>query len=301
MPGVKIKVPRSPAERQSHVMQLRMRGLSFEAISKQIDCSPQAASKLFRRALERIPKTDVKSLRSIDALRIADLRRRSYQELNGRPDPKFPQDPTKVVLPSIRLKLCLIDSLIKISQHEARLFGMRPPRKLKIMLEPIQKSLSEEQWDQQWDRLTIDEQYNFLRMIDKMEGKDAEPQAYNSDTDRLSTFSGASGAEIIRSEEQEDLKTDGLELDTGMRAADTPAILDISVVSKNPNERLAQRSQFSEIKHSFNSYFPAVSTISQSSKFQPCPKCGRHPNKSEQPIYNNLIPIWHANCHRQIP
>jgi hypothetical protein len=311
MPGVKVKVPRSAAERQSHVMQLRMRGLSFEAISKQIDCSPQAASKLFRRALERIPKADVNSFRSIETLRLADLRRRLYAELNSRPDPRFPGDPTKVVLPSIRRELRLIDSLVKIGQHEAQLFGMRAPKKSKRILEHIQKSSSDEEWSRQWDRLTIDEQIEFSRILDKMEGKDAEPHAYNSDTNGVNTVSEASGAEIIRSEEDEDRKPDEFGLDNGTRRRDAPAGSEMFEVSKTSNKKLGQESPPYKTKSSsavlnesaFNdSYFTTVSSnSSKTSKFQPCPKCGRHPNNSEGPIYNNGIPIWHTNCHPTSP
>lgn len=55
---------------------MRIRGLSFDAIDKQIDSSPQIAFKVYRKALRAIVHAPVHELRRLEAKRIADLRQR---------------------------------------------------------------------------------------------------------------------------------------------------------------------------------------------------------------------------------
>jgi hypothetical protein len=44
--------------------------------------------------------------------------------MNGRPDPKFPDDESKIRKPSPKVMGDLIDSAIRLSRHEAMILGM---------------------------------------------------------------------------------------------------------------------------------------------------------------------------------
>lgn len=85
------------AEHQRQVILLRIRGLAFDAIGRQLGLSKQAAHKLYKRALNRTPKRDVEEMRKLEEERIADLRQRLWSRLAGRPDPN---DPTKTIQPT---------------------------------------------------------------------------------------------------------------------------------------------------------------------------------------------------------
>lgn len=60
------------AERQRQVILLRIRGIAFDAIGKQIGITKQSAYALFKKALKLVPKADVEELRKLEAERIAD-------------------------------------------------------------------------------------------------------------------------------------------------------------------------------------------------------------------------------------
>ena len=80
------------AEHQRQVVLLRIRGIAFDAIGKQLGMTKQSAFALYKKALKLTPKADVEELRKLEAERIADLRQRLWGRLAGRPDPA---DPTK--------------------------------------------------------------------------------------------------------------------------------------------------------------------------------------------------------------
>ena len=54
------------AERQRQVVQLRIRGISFEAIGKQLGFSRHVAFKQYRRPLRLIPAAGVDELRKLE-------------------------------------------------------------------------------------------------------------------------------------------------------------------------------------------------------------------------------------------
>src|SRR5258708_38232215 len=120
-PGASPEVRRRAAERQRQVLLLRIRGLSFDAIGKQLGCSAQIAFKVYRKALKAIVHPAIEELRKLEAERIADLRQRLWSELAGRPDPK---DPQKIIRPDPATVGALIGQAIKLARHEASIFGM---------------------------------------------------------------------------------------------------------------------------------------------------------------------------------
>jgi hypothetical protein len=120
-PGASPEVRQRAAERQRQVLQLKLRGLSFDSIGKQIGCSQQIAFKVYRKALRAIVHPAVDELRKLEAERIADLRQRIWSELAGRPDP---DDPQKIIRPDPATVVALIGQAIKLARHEASIFGM---------------------------------------------------------------------------------------------------------------------------------------------------------------------------------
>lgn len=118
------------AERQRQVILLRIRGIAFDAIGKQIGITKQSAYALYKKALKLVPKADVEELRKLEAERIADIRQRLWGRLAGRPDPK---DPTKTLQPTTEEMVALMGQAIRLSRHEAMLFGMDEPTKAQIV------------------------------------------------------------------------------------------------------------------------------------------------------------------------
>jgi hypothetical protein len=73
------------AEHQRQVVLLRIRGIAFEAIGKQLNITKQSAHALYKKALKLTPKADVEEMRKLEAERIADLRQRLWSRLAGQP------------------------------------------------------------------------------------------------------------------------------------------------------------------------------------------------------------------------
>jgi len=163
------------AERQRQVMQLRIRGLTFEAIGKQIGCTRVIAFRVYRKALKAIPRADVEEYRKLETERIADLRQRLWSELAGRADPA---DPTKTIRPDTETTMGIIRTAVRLARHEAMLFGLDAPIKADISgtfgaAQPI----TDEEAAMRWGRLTTDEQETWMRLQAKMDGRWTEPLA----------------------------------------------------------------------------------------------------------------------------
>ena len=119
-----------------------MRGVAFEAIGKQIGITKQAAHLLYKKALKLTPKADVEEMRKLEAERIPDLRQRLWSELGGRPDPN---DPTKTIRPAPEVVISLVNRAVRLSRHEAMIFGMDEPTKSQIVWAFVGQAISEEE------------------------------------------------------------------------------------------------------------------------------------------------------------
>jgi hypothetical protein len=175
------------AERRRQVVQLRIRGLSFEAIGMQLGFGRQLAHKHYKRALKLIPKAGVDEMRKLEAERIADLRQRIWSELAGRPDPS---DPNRTLRPSPERLADLVRTALRISRHEAMVFGLDAPTKLEALAGLPSQPMSDEEAERQWDRLTPEEQDQFMELLRKMQGRWVEPrptEATEVSIERLST------------------------------------------------------------------------------------------------------------------
>jgi hypothetical protein len=76
-----------------------MRGVTFEAIGRALGITRPRVYKIYQDYLQRIPDGAIEELRKIELERIADLRTRLWAEMNGRPDPKLPDDESKIRKP----------------------------------------------------------------------------------------------------------------------------------------------------------------------------------------------------------
>src|SRR5271167_1179298 len=159
-------------------MQLRIRGIPFEAIGKQIGITKVSAYLLFKKALKATPKADVEELRKLEAERIADIRQRLWGRLAGRPDPN---DPTKTIQPTTDEMVALISRAIQLSRHEAMLFGMDEPTKAQIVGAVVGQEVSEEEFHIRMARLTPAEQDLFMKLVAKLEGRWLEPVVIEED------------------------------------------------------------------------------------------------------------------------
>jgi len=128
------------------------------------------AYKHYRRGLTLIPAAAVNEMRKLEDERIADVRRRIYTELAGRPHPKFLNDPTKTIRPSPREVHRLVDSLLKISHHEALLYGLYNQKQEQAELRRVQP-VSDQELDRQLARLTDAEQDELMRLNRKLQGR----------------------------------------------------------------------------------------------------------------------------------
>ena len=120
-PGASPEVRQKAAERQRQVLQLRLRGLSFDAIGKQLGCSQQIAFKVYRKALRAIVHPAVEELRKLEAGTHCRLATADMVRLAGRPEPA---DPQKAIRPDPATVVALIGQAIKLARHEASIFGM---------------------------------------------------------------------------------------------------------------------------------------------------------------------------------
>jgi transposase len=167
------------AERRRQVVALRIRGLPYQTIGKQLGISKNAAYKHFKSALKEIPKADREELRKLEAERIADLRQRLWGDLAGKPDPN---DQNKMIRPEGETLATLVNAAIRLSRHEAMISGLDAPTKSEVLASMVGGTLDYEKLGEQWDRLTQEEQDHLMRLLAKLQGRWVEPQPSSIET-----------------------------------------------------------------------------------------------------------------------
>ena len=174
------------AERERQIVALRVRGIPFETIGQQLGISRQIANKLFNRALRRLPPSiNAADMRRLEDERIAEMRARCWSELAGRderkPDRQNPgQFITVTKLPTAETVKNLIDSLVRISRHEARLHGLDAPKETIITSPAIGPQyggeVTPEQWVKMKARLSLNEWMQWLELSNKLNGVGPQEQ-----------------------------------------------------------------------------------------------------------------------------
>jgi hypothetical protein len=181
--GARPEIRAQAAERKRQVVALRIRGISFEAIGRQLGFSRQVAHKLFIKALRDLPPSvKASDLRRLEDERIAEMRARCWTELSGRevrrPDPENPGKYITITeRPDTEAVTSLINTLVRLSRHEAMLHGLDAPTKVEANAAIVGARTSDEELDIKLARLTPDEQDQFMVLIRKLEGRYVEPPA----------------------------------------------------------------------------------------------------------------------------
>ena len=162
-------------ERERNVVELCLRGATFEQIGRQLNIDRSTAYKAWQRALKRLPAADVEALRKAQSERLQRMRGKLWTEIAGRADPN---NPSNVIAPSPELLNDLIGTALRLEAREARLFGLDAPTKQQIAAPPVTfaQPMSDEEADRQWARLTPEEQEQFMMLLQKMQGRWIEPR-----------------------------------------------------------------------------------------------------------------------------
>ena len=162
-------------ERERNVVELCLRGATFEQIGRQLNIDRSTAYKAWQRALKRLPSADVETLRKTQSERLQRMRGKVWTEIAGRADPN---NPSKVIAPSPELLNDLIGTALRLEAREARLFGLDAPTKQQIAAAPVTfaQPMSDEGAERQWARLTSEEQDQFMVLLQKMQGRWVEPR-----------------------------------------------------------------------------------------------------------------------------
>jgi hypothetical protein len=123
------------------------------------------------------PKADVEEMRKLEAERIADLRQRIWARLAGQTDKEgrpIPPDNEDLVL--------LINQAVRLSRHEAMIFGLDAPSKTEVHSSIVGARTSDAELDIKLARLTPDEQDQFMVLVRKMDGRYVEPPEIEDDS-----------------------------------------------------------------------------------------------------------------------
>jgi hypothetical protein len=168
------------------VVELYLRGATFEQIGRQLNIDRSTAYKAWQRTLKRTPTADVETLRKAQSERLQRMRGKLWTEIAGRADPS---NPSKVIAPSPELLNDLIGTALRIEAREARLFGLDAPTKQQISPGPatFAQPMSDEEAERQWNRLTEDERDQFMILLQKLQGRWVEPRAVETAAEPLST------------------------------------------------------------------------------------------------------------------
>ena len=151
-------------ERERTIVELWLRGATFEQIGQKLGIDRSTAYKARDRVLKRLPKADIEALRKAQGERLQRMRGKVWSELSSTGDPE--------------LINALTGTLLKIETREADLFGLDAPVKQQIVARMFAEPLSEEELDRRLDRLSVPEQHEFRRLLMKMEGRltEGEPR-----------------------------------------------------------------------------------------------------------------------------
>lgn len=177
--GSSLQARIAAAEHQRQVVLMRIRGVPYEAIGRQLGISKVAAFKLCQKALNTTPKANIEEMRKLEAERIADLRQRVWTDLAGKPDPN---DPSRTIRPTGETLATLVNAAVRLSRHESMVFGMDAPSKAEVMSVAVGRTVSDEELARQWDRLTLEEQDQFMRLLAKLQGRWVESQPSSIET-----------------------------------------------------------------------------------------------------------------------
>jgi DNA-binding CsgD family transcriptional regulator len=157
--------------REAKIVQLRLRGASFEQIGQKLGINKSTATKAWHRVLRRLPAADLEELRKAQGERITLLLQKAWGEFSGRRDSSG-----DLVLPTVDQVNDLIASALKIERHEAIIFGLDAPTKSAVVSAIVTHTIGDDELDNQLGRLTTAEQEKYMELVAKMEGRLVGPE-----------------------------------------------------------------------------------------------------------------------------
>jgi hypothetical protein len=194
------------------------------------------------------------------------------------------------------------------------------PRQGQAVSAPVGQPISDEELDQQWARLTNAEQAEYMRLLRKMQGRgvDLGPE-YDYEVEARAAAAAAWRA--ANPEKGAELELRIIEFKPGHERWEQPEVFSyltsderselMNLIQrarsrKDAGKRPAESEERAELQtppaaSNGQEHMPslvATAPVGPSATlgFQPCPKCGRSPSLSDEPIYNNKILVWHKNC-----
>jgi hypothetical protein len=148
------------SEREAQILELRLRKIPFEKIAQIVGMTKSAVCKAYYRALNRLTVRYAKEI-VIEQLEALDrLESRLWREIE-----RSGLDVKNVC--------ALVHTILGIQQRRAKLLGLDAPQQIDVsVLKPaIDQNGNEAGKEQQMlDRLSLEDQRNFLDLLSKMQG-----------------------------------------------------------------------------------------------------------------------------------
>jgi DNA-binding NarL/FixJ family response regulator len=168
-------------ERERKIVELVLRGATYEQVGRQLNIHPSTVCKAWQRAMTRLPKSDIEAMRTMQSERLQRLRGKAWSEMSGRTDPT---DPTRIIPLSPELLNNYINTALKIEARDAALHGLDAPTRQQIVATALVGSaLLDQELDRGLDRLSADEQREFIRLQLKIEGRLIEAETPPADAE----------------------------------------------------------------------------------------------------------------------
>lgn len=127
----------------TEAVQLRSRGATYPEIARTMSCSISTAYERVQRALRSVPAEAVADMRLVEAQRLDDLWKIAWREATRDhaliADGKVVKDDDGVRLVNHAAKLQAVNTLIRIQERRARLFGLDEPvtQRIEVLTEDV--------------------------------------------------------------------------------------------------------------------------------------------------------------------
>jgi hypothetical protein len=142
-------------ERETKVLELRLRKVSFERIGEALGITKGAANKAFYRALRRIPEAFADQVRKEELESLERMEARVWREVD-----RSGQKTTEIYQG--------VDRLLAIKNRRSRLLGLDSPTEITLRSSESDQENSAKRRRQMIDRLTPVEQSQLLELMTKM-------------------------------------------------------------------------------------------------------------------------------------
>jgi len=163
-------------ERHRQVLELNLRGLTFQQIAVQLGYKNESSARTaWASALRLISEVEREQIRKVHGERLQRMRAKVWGEMAGREAPD-PANPGKKIIVYNYPIPDLIDRALKIEIREAKLFGLDAPTRNEVSGpegQPISllAGVDAKDLERRLNRLTTEEQSTFIQLLNKMDGR----------------------------------------------------------------------------------------------------------------------------------